>query len=362
MEHFDLDAAVRAGVIRSDQADALRRFDETERNAPAATEERFRLLSGFADIMAAIGIGMVAWAGIVLAVLVPFLGFTLLAAYWLAARYFTEQRRMMLTSFVLFGAFALTAAMASLAVVATLLGKSPLQMTKDDVFTIWSVLIASSTAGACWVYWRRFQFPAAYAAFAVAVINILVSLLRRLFPGMPIMGVDVVAALMGPILFLWAMWWDISDVRRETIRSDVGFWLHICAGFAIVHSFMVLLLDTKDGSTGWWRMFSDPAAPTATDAFAVLAMFGVFAVVALIVDRRSLLTSGMFYAVPALAVLIGGGALMLAPALLVTGVSLILLSVKWLPWREKLLARLPHQISAQMPRPQVKAFGPRPVY
>ena len=60
MEHFDLDGAVRAGVLRSDQADALRRFDESERHAPAATEERFGLVGGFADIMAAAGIA-IAW-------------------------------------------------------------------------------------------------------------------------------------------------------------------------------------------------------------------------------------------------------------------------------------------------------------
>src|SRR6476661_3370127 len=106
MEHFDLDAAVRAGVIRSDQADELRRFDELQRHAPSATEERFRLVSGFADIMAAIGIGMVAWAGIVLVAMAPWTGVIVPFAYWKAATYFTEHRRMMLTSFILFGGFA----------------------------------------------------------------------------------------------------------------------------------------------------------------------------------------------------------------------------------------------------------------
>jgi len=116
MEHFDLDAAVRAGVLRSDQADDLRRFDESLRNAPGATEERFRLVSGFADIMAAVGIAMVAWAGIVVVALAPALGVVLPAVYWWGAKYFTEHRRMMLTSFILFAGFALSAAMGALAV------------------------------------------------------------------------------------------------------------------------------------------------------------------------------------------------------------------------------------------------------
>jgi hypothetical protein len=362
MEHFDLDAAVRAGVIRSDQADALRRFDEGQRHAPGATEERFGLVSGFADIMAAVGIGMIAWAATVLLAIAPFVGVILPAVYWWGATYFTEHRRMMLTSFVLFAGYALASAMGALAVALFILGKSPLEASTTDLANIWSVMVATVTTGACWLYWRRFKLPVAYAAFAVAFINIGVTIVRLLLPAMPSLGVDLVGSLVGPILLVWAMWWDISDVRRETIRSDVGFWLHICAGFTIVKGAMMLLLGTEHEANGWWRMFQHPANPTATDAVAVLGIFAAFAVLALIIDRRSLLTSGMFYAVPALGALIGGGALMFAPALFVTGIGLIVLAVRWLPWREKLLRLLPNTISAQLPRPQLKAIGPRPVY
>jgi hypothetical protein len=362
MDKFDLDAAVTAGVIRSDQADALRRFDETRRNAPAATEEHFGLVGGFADIMAAIGIGMVTWAGIVLVAMFPPAGLVLPFAFWAAATYFTEQRRMMLTSFILFGGFALSSAMGALAVALFILGKSPLHATIDDLANVWSVMVATLTTGACWLYWRRFQLPVAFAAFAVALVNVGVTIIRLLFPAMPSLGVDLIAAATGPIFLAWAMWWDVTDVRRETIRSDVAFWLHICAGFTIVKSAMTFLLGTEHDTTGWWRMFSHPATPTAADAVAVLGIFAAFAVVALIIDRRSLLTSGMFYAVPALGALIGGGAFMFAPALFVTGASLVVLAVKWLPWRERLLRLLPDGVVAQLPRPQLKAVGPRPVY
>jgi len=362
MEHFDLDAAVRAGGIRSDQAEDLRRFDERLRHAPGATEERFRLVSGFADIMAAIGIAMVAWAGIVIVALAPVLGVVLPAAYWWGARYFTEHRRMMLTSFILFAGFALSAAMGALAVALFVLGKSPLEASMTDLANIWAVMVAGVTTGACWLYWKRFQFPVAYAAFAVALVNVGVNGVRLILPNLSSFGVDLVGGFVGPILFAWAMWWDMSDVRRETVRSDVGFWLHICAGFTIVKSAMTLLLGTQQDASGWWRMFAHPATPTAADAVAVLGLFAAFAVVALIIDRRSLLSSGMFYAVPALGALIGGGAMMFAPALFITGLCLVVLAVQWLPWREKLLRLLPETLSAQLPRPQIKAVGPRPVY
>lgn len=362
MEHFDLDAAVRAGVLRSDQADELRRFDERQRHAPSATEERFRLVSGFADIMAAIGIAMLAWIGIIVQVVALPAGLILPFLYWWGARYFTERRRMMLTSIIIFVGFALSSALTGVLIASSILHLAPSKGSPLGLLNGWAVLVATISSGACWLYWRRFGLPVAYAAFAVALINIGVDLVRLAFPSMPSLGVDLVTGLDGPILLAWAMWWDISDVRRETIRSDVAFWLHICAGFSIVKTSMTLLLGTEDGATGWWRAFSHPASPTAADAAAVLGIFAAFAVVALIIDRRSLLTSGMFYAVPALGALIGGGALMFAPALFITGVSLIVLAVQWLPWRERLLRLLPPSVSAQLPRPQLKAVGPRPVY
>jgi len=362
MEHFDLDAAVRAGVLRSDQADELRRFDELQRNAPGATEERFALVSGFADIMAAAGILMLAWVGVVVQVIALPVGLAFPFIYWWGATYFTVKRRMMLTSFVLFAGFALSCALGALLIALSILHISPLKASMTDLANSWAILVAAIATGACWVYWRRFHFPVAYAAFAVALINIGVDAVRLVFPGMSSLGVDLVTGMDGPILFAWAMWWDISDIRRETVRSEIAFWLHICAGFSIVKTSMTLLLGTADSSVGWWRPFAHPATPTAADAVAVLGLFAAFAVVALIIDRRSLLTSGMVYAVPALGALIGGGAFMFAPALFLTGISLIVLAVQWLPWREKLLRLLPDGVSAQLPRPQLKAIGPRPVY
>ena len=363
MERLNLDAAVRAGILRDDQADALRRFDENLHHAPSATEERFALVSGFADIMAAIGIALVAWTGVVVQVIFsPWVGLALPFLYWMAATHFTARRRMMLTSIVLLAGFGLSCAMAAAAVALFSLGKSPLQSSPADLANIWGTLVASATTGACWLYWRRFQLPIAFCAFAVAMVNVAINLFRLLVPGMPDWGVDLVQGLTGPALLVWAIWWDVSDVRRETIRSDVAFWLHIAAGFLVVKTAMTVLLGSEQASEGWWRLFSHPATPTSADAAAVLLVLGVFAVVSLIIDRRSLLTSGMFYAVPALIALTGGGALMFAPALFITGLCLIILAMQWLSWREKLLLLLPARVIAQLPRTQLKAVGPRPVF
>jgi hypothetical protein len=367
MEHFDLDAAVRAGVIRSDQADDLRRFDERLRHAPGATEEKFAFISGFADVMAAIGIAMVT---ITLVTLVgstfPYAAAAFPVACWVAARYFTEKRRLMLTSFVLFAVWAITCAGAALTIGLLTTGFDPLHMYGGaEAPAVAYVLTAAIATVACYAWWRRFQLPIAFASFAVALINVVVNAARALFPELPGFGVDLIAAVTGPIMFVWAMWWDVSDVRRETIRSDVAFWMHIAAGFLIVKGAMTLVLGVEGDAASWGRMFQQIADPNHGQAITVLVLFLVFAAVALIIDRRSLLTSGMVYAVPAMIALFGGvgvGGSGIAAAFLVCGLTLTFLAVRWTAIREPLLKLLPDSVKAQLPRPQLKAVGPRPVY
>jgi hypothetical protein len=367
MEHFDLDAAVRAGVIRSDQADDLRRFDERLRHAPAATEEKFASISGFADVMAAIGIAMVT---ITLVTLVgstfPYAAALFPFACWAAARYFTEKRRLMLTSFVLFAVWAIGCAGAALTLGLIATGFDPLHMYGGvQTPPVAYVLVAGVATVACYAWWRRFQLPIAFAAFAVALVNVGVNAVRAVFPQLPALGVDLVSAIVGPVMFVWAMWWDMSDVRRETVRSDVAFWMHIAAGFLIVKGAMTLLLGVKGDSASWGRMFQQIADPNHGQAAAVLILFLIFAAIALVIDRRSLLTSGMVYAVPAMIALfgvVGVGGTGIAAAFLVCGLTLTYLGVRWTAMREPLLRLLPDGIKAQLPRPQLKAVGPRPVY
>jgi hypothetical protein len=71
----------------------------------------------------------------------------------------------------------------------------------------------------------------------------------------------------------------------------------------------------------------------------------------------------MFYADPAMISLFGGmGSSAVAWAFLLCGLTLTFLAVRWTSIRERLLPLLPDKLSAQMPRPQFKAVGPRPVY
>ena len=59
----DLDAAVVAGVITRAQADALEEFAASRAGRPHASDERFVIVNNFAELFVAIGIVILAVAG-----------------------------------------------------------------------------------------------------------------------------------------------------------------------------------------------------------------------------------------------------------------------------------------------------------
>ncbi len=95
------------------------------------------------------------------------------------------------------------------------------------------------------------------------------------------------ALVLGVGVFLFAMWWDASDPRRETRRSDVAFWLHLLAAPLIVHP-VFSLLGLTDG------------AASTLDAAVVILLYVVLGLVALAIDRRALLVSALAYVLYAL--------------------------------------------------------------
>jgi hypothetical protein len=143
--------------------------------------------------------------------------------------------------------------------------------------------------------------------------------------GMPMM------LIAGLAIFAVAMRWDISDRERKTRRSDVAFWLHLLASPMIVHPVFVML-GIADGDAQLWKML------------VVLAIYLSLGAVALIIDRRALMVSGLAYVLAALIELFrnfGAVSLNVALAAVVIGSALLLLSAFWHHARAVLLAALP---------------------
>lgn len=322
----DVDDAVAAGALSANAAARLRGHVAARRGAPAVDEEQFRLLTGFNDIFVAIAIALLlaAVAGLGRIVAAGLAGAAVAGTAWLLAEYFTARRRMALPSILLLLAFVGGIAAAG---VGTLIDIRTELSGRGGALAASGV--AALTAGAAWLHWRRFQVPITVAAGAVAVVAVLAGLVDAAAPELD-EAIWALALVAGIAVFALAIRWDLSDRERRTKRSDVAFWLHLAAAPLIAHS-VFRLLGVLGGEVG------------VGSALLVLALYVLFAAVALAVDRRALLVSGLAYVLYALIALFrSAGALELSWAFtaLVIGSALLTLSAFWQPMRRAVVTRL----------------------
>jgi hypothetical protein len=162
---------------------------------------------------------------------------------------------------------------------------------------------------------------------------------------MPVIGPHGVLLACGVIVFLVAMRFDLSDPQRRTRRTDIAFWLHLLAAPLIVHSLL--------------KGFLNGFGPLDTShALDVLAVFLGLAVVAVIIDRRALLVSGLVYAGFAFSALIKASAIgdaLVPTTIMALGAFVLALSAGWRPLRRAFLFCLPASLSRRLPHPLVVA-------
>jgi len=315
----DIDGAIAAGAISPETAAALRNHVAQTRSAPVVDEEHFRLLTGFNDIFVAIALCLSITAiGQIGNMISPVLSAAgVAAASWLGAEYFTRRRRMALPSILLMLGFVGGVAATQIAVVVKVDPDLP-----DQIDAVIGAGIAAVTGLAAYIHWRRFMVPITVAAGALSVVGVAIALTLAALP----QAKDAIWPILlgaGVIVFLFAMWWDMSDKERRTRRSDVAFWLHLAAAPMIAHPiFQMLGVFGNDIDVG--------------KAVIVLALYLVFAFVALAVDRRALLVSSLVYVLYAMYTLFKSvGAIELSASLtaFVIGFALLTLSVFWHPMR-----------------------------
>ncbi|MDG2535839.1 hypothetical protein P6144_19410 [Sphingomonas sp. HITSZ_GF] len=342
----DLASAVEAGALSPAAANALRNYVAERRSAPAVDEEHFKLLTGFNDIFVAIAATLIlVAAGRIGAYFGEMLigagpeprivggymiggGIAVAVTSWLLAEYFTARRRMALPSILLLFGFVG-------GVGATLAGifaanipwieeqmRIATDLQRQQLGAGIAAIVGLLTAAAAWIHWKRFMVPITVAAGAMVVVGMGVAMLLALVPQAQD-WVNEALLVAGVAMFFFAMRWDMSDLERRTRRSDVAFWLHLAAAPLIAHP-VFHMLGVFDG---------DVTGPTAA---VVIALYVVFAFVALAVDRRALLVSSLIYVLWAMYALFQAtGAVELAAALtaLVIGSALLLLSAFWQPMR-----------------------------
>lgn len=355
-----LDLAVEKGLIVQGQALALRSLArEIDEPLPpeAVDEERLRFVSGFADIFVTMGLALFLGAATYfLAITLPPAGMllALAAMSWALAEFFTRRRRMALPSIVLLLVFVCSAFMALSLFAGVQKGTSLLSLwgwgwgwgrgwglgALPNAQSAPGIALSAigTTALAAAHYWR-FRVPITVAAGVSALSLALVTMLTASVPQLMTSFATPIVFGIGLAIFALAMSFDLRDPTRQTLRTDVAFWLHLLAAPMIVHSVFQAVGATTYGI--------GPAS-----ALLVLAIFVLLAAVAILVDRRALLVSGLVYAGWAFASLfrtIGFKGSTGPLTILVLGAFVLLLSAGWTPLRAAVLRRMAPTLAAKLP-------------
>ncbi len=341
-----LEAAVRDRVIDRATAERLQPY-LTGAVAAADTadpdDEKLRLVTGFNDIFVTIGLLLFLGALVYLILDVDFASgplkfasasVSVAVASWGLAEFFTRRKRLALPSIVLLVIFVLAVFGA---VVSLLEGLSPQWQGNNDLAPVQLLVAGIAAAVAAVVHWLRFHVPITVAAGAGAVAVVLVALIQMLVPGLLTVYPTAVFLPLGLAVFALAMWFDSSDLKRQTRRTDIAFWLHLLAAPMIVHP---LLAPVMTGT------------PSLSGAVLVLAVFLLLAEVALLVDRRAILVSSLAYLAYAAGTLIAASGVessAFAVATLAVGAVVLLLSAAWKPLRRAVMALLPHSLRSRLP-------------
>lgn len=376
----DINSAVSAGALSADAAAAFRAHMTQVRDMPRGDEENFRLINSFNDIFVAIGVVIMlvaagaigqaiasaiapvpqiwdltsepteaqfaAWSAASewrSALTTLFAGALIAATAWPLSEFFTRRRRMALPSIILLLAFVGGCFAAAMGI-----GLSLGAMDNESTGALFVAGAGVLAAGGAFLHWKRFMVPITVAAGAAAAAVTVIALLVSLLYG-PI-GLDddtvgdtllALTFVMGLAVFAFAMRWDMSDRERTTRRSDVAFWLHLLAAPMIAHPVFYSLGVMEGGDQ-----------VGVAEAVGVLAIYVLFGLVALAIDRRALLVSALTYVLVALAFLFdrfGAVELTFALTALVIGSALLSLSAFWTPIRNKVVAGLPNGWQTRVP-------------
>ena len=341
LDKDDLRAAVQSGLISEAQAVNLTSLAQSRagsRQGLNPGDEPFELFKGFNEIFIVVGLGILATGWIFLNVaavesevvnyrsMISVIGLVAAVVIWLLSEYFVRRRRMVAPAIALSVLFAANAGIGLAGYFA-----QPFMLARED-FSSLPLPLALATL-ATFIYWWRFKVPFAMAMIAVALFGLgmvvaansagtpsEVGDLFLLSAGGPFAWITLV---LGLIVFGVALNFDMSDPHRVTRRSAQGFWLHVVAAPALVNTIAATLLDR--GTSGAY--------------LALIAVLAVFALVAIVIDRRSFLIAAIGYIV-ALAgtVFDGDGA---ATTILVLGIVLLALGAFWERIRAVLLRMMP---------------------
>ncbi|WP_264211770.1 hypothetical protein [Leisingera thetidis] len=340
IDQNDLRAAVGSGLLSEAQAASLLALAHSRKGARenlAAGDEPFELFKGFNEIFIVIGLlilasGWMAFSAIDLAGTIGgyqdkavISALAAAAVLWILSEYFIRRRRMVAPAIALSLLWAANAGAGFSAEYS-----QPFMIAQSD-FSSLPVPFALATAAVA-VFWFRFRVPFAMALIALGVF-VLALLSGAIQAGTPAGMSDLfllsasgpfawITLAVGFAVFAAAMGFDLSDPHRVTRRSAQGFWLHVVAAPALVNTIALSLLN----------------AGTPEANMLLMGVLLLFAVTAIIIDRRSFLIAAIGYSVTLAGTVFNGEGT--AITVLALGVFLVALGAFWSRIRAVLLSLL----------------------
>ncbi|MCY0092829.1 hypothetical protein [Hoeflea ulvae] len=315
-----LDRAVTEGILDARQREALvalagRELSEAspDPSADLSVDEQMRLVGGGNDIFVTVGIVLL-FSGALFAlqaVMSPgsmWLAASMAAASWVVAEIVTRQKRMRLSSTLL--ALIFCGAILSL-LVEFIVARFDLPETVN-AFSLFALraealpiglTIGGGLIAAASVYFVRFKVPVLAAVTAIAATGLAFLATVLVYHDRIVSGAaaapasdqlaDVLSSALvmplvcGLIIFAVAVLLDLRDRDRQTVWSDCAFWLHVVSAPLLVHPLFIL-------ATGQ-EVLSGRIEPGVTASVLLALMMALFVLVALAIDRRSLLAPTLAY-------------------------------------------------------------------
>jgi hypothetical protein len=347
-----LSKGVEQGIITAEQAGRLRALEGVvgPPELPASPDdEQLRFIGGFSDIFVTIGLAMFVGAiGYFAQQTSGKFGMWVVIAVtaWLLAEFFTRLRRMALPSIVLLIVFAVAvfigaslffgAGMRPNGYPLTAMALAGVNTNEPAMLAAAAFLTMLLTA----VHYWRFRVPITIAAGCGALTGAVVGLVYGLAPELSPVAHNAVILVCGLAIFALAMRFDVADPERLTRRTDIAFWLHLLAAPLIVHSLIKGLV-------------TEASKLSPESAVAIMVVFLALSFVAVLIDRRAMLVSGLSYAGVAFWTLIREAGLsdMTTPLTILTlGAFVLLLSAGWRPLRAGILSIVPSALTRRLPQ------------
>lgn len=282
------------------------------------SEEGLKLVKSFGDIYLAIGISilLISAAAALKDYSLILTASTITALSWILAEIFVRKKRSALPAILLTLVFIFSFYPLGFA-----LFKSPMKPQNSEVPLLFLFTVFPLTFIASYLHWLRFKIPIAVALMVLTLMLFIFSLLLKISAGFWILA-PFIFLLLGFTTLRLAVYFDLKDITRSNINSDIAFWLHLLAAPIIIHPSFALL-----SKTGF----------SFLNIICVSILLILISLLSIILNRKVFILSGLSYFIAILTTVTNAAGLPTSTSGIIVGSSLLAFFYFWDFLREKIV-------------------------